>query len=189
MYFPTKYNCLSQNKFHKGDFKIIPIRYEDRLDIMQWRNEQIYHLRQDKTLKEKTQDNYFKGTIAGLFDQNNPNQILFSFIKNEVCVGYGGLVHINWLDKNAEISFIMKTDLETKYFEIYWSVFLFLIEQVAFYNLKFHKIYTYAFDLRPKLYSVLINSGFNLEATLKEHCNFENKNIDILIHTKFNYDR
>ena len=83
----------------------------------------------------------------------------------------------------------MKTDLETKYFEIYWSNFLFLIEQVAFNNLKFHKIYTYAFDLRPKLYSILINSGFNLEATLKEHCNFDNKNIDILIHTKFNYDR
>jgi RimJ/RimL family protein N-acetyltransferase len=188
MRFPDKYNCLGQNEFQKGSFKIIPIRYEDRFNIMKWRNEQTYHLRQDKLLTEVDQDAYFNNIITKLFKEDEPSQILFSFMNGEKCIGYGGLVHINWIDKNAEISFIMKTDLETKYFEIYWSNFLNLIEKVAFCNLSFHKIYTYAFDLRPKLYNVLINSGYNEEARLVEHCSFSNKFIDILIHSKFNYD-
>ena len=59
MQFPTKYNCLNQNEFKALDYKIVPIRYEDRLAIMKWRNEQMYHLRQDKPLTEKSQEDYF----------------------------------------------------------------------------------------------------------------------------------
>jgi hypothetical protein len=33
--------------------------------------------------------------------------LLFSFLKNGECIGYGGLVHINWIDQNAEISFMI----------------------------------------------------------------------------------
>ena len=40
---------------------------------------------------------------------------VFLFKKNN-CIGYGGLVHINWIDKNAEISFIMNTELEMDIF-------------------------------------------------------------------------
>ena len=55
---------------------------KDRLAIMKWRNEQMYHLRQDKPLTEKSQEYYFKTSIAPLFDQDNPSQILFSYFKN-----------------------------------------------------------------------------------------------------------
>ena len=80
-----------------------------------------------------------------MFEQEKPNQLLFSFLENGKFIGYGGLVHINWLDKNAEISFVMKTELEKEYFSIYWSNYLSLIEKVAFETLNFHKIFTYAF--------------------------------------------
>ena len=111
MNFPEKYKVLSQSVFQEGDYKIVPIRFEDRLDIMQWRNEQIYHLRQAKPLTAADQENYFVNTVAKLFDEEKPAQILFSYLENDVCIGYGGLVHINWIDKNAEISFIMNTEL------------------------------------------------------------------------------
>ena len=39
-----------------GQYKIVPIRYEDRFDIMKWRNEQMYHLRQSKPLTEEDQE-------------------------------------------------------------------------------------------------------------------------------------
>ena len=107
MKFPNKYNCLDKNEFSIGDYKIIPIRFEDRLDILKWRNEQIYHLRQDKILTKEVQDNYFREIVASIFSEKKPNQILFSYLKNQKCIGYGGLVHINWTDKNAEISFLM----------------------------------------------------------------------------------
>ena len=59
-----------------------------------------------------------------------------------------------------------------------------MIERVAFEQLKMHKIFTYAFDLRPHLYEVLENCWFIKEAVLKEHAFFENEFIDVVIHSK-----
>ena len=177
------YKCLAKQKYTLNEFQIVPIRNEDRYDIMKWRNEQIYHLRQSKPLDKTSQDFYFDIVIAKHFEKDYPDQILFSYLENKKCVGYGGLVHINWVDKNAELSFIMKTSQE-KQFDLHWSNFLALIEQVAYNELNFHKIYTYAFDIRPHLYNVLEKNGFQKEAILKEHSYFENKFIDVLIHSK-----
>ena len=181
-----KYKALNQNIFSNGEYKIVPLRFEDRIDIMNWRNEQMYHLRQDKLLTEKTQEKYFKETISSLFEQQKPNQILFSYLKNDKCIGYGGLVHINWIDKNAEISFIMNTDLEENHFHFHWSTYLKMIESLAFEELGFHKLYVYAFDLRPHLYKVLLDSNYFRDAILKEHCCFDNQFIDVVIHSKLN---
>jgi RimJ/RimL family protein N-acetyltransferase len=179
------YKVLNKQKYTEGNFSIVPIRYEDRLNILNWRNEQIYHLRQSKPLTVEDQENYFNTVVNKLFAKDHPNQILFSFLENDVCIGYGGLVHINWIDKNAEISFIMNTELEKKSFKQYWILFLNLIEQVAFTDLKLNKISTYAFDLRPKLYPLLEDLGFTKEAVLHKHCLFESEYIDVVIHSKF----
>jgi RimJ/RimL family protein N-acetyltransferase len=180
------YKCLSNQVLGSDNFKIVPIRYEDRFDILKWRNEQIYHLRQDKPLTAEDQENYFSIVVDKLFEQMFPNQILFSFLENDICIGYGGLVHINWIDKNGEISFIMDTALEKNDFHNNWTKYLALIEQVAFEDLKLHKIFTYAFDLRPHLYLALEDVNFIEEARLKEHCFFDGKYRDVVIHSKTN---
>jgi len=180
-----QYAVLNHQIFEHENYVIVPIRYEDRLDIMKWRNEQIYHLRQNKALTVEDQEHYFDTVVNTLFEQEKPNQILFSYLENGICIGYGGLVHINWLDKNAELSFVMKTDLEKDSFQKHWAIFLNLMEQVAFGDLKLHKITTYAFDLRPKLYPVLEQSGFKKEAVLKKQCLFNSEYIDVVIHSKF----
>ncbi|MFN4762605.1 GNAT family N-acetyltransferase [Gillisia sp. Q332] len=179
------YKVLHNQIFSKGEFSIVPIRYEDRMSILKWRNEQIYHLRQDKPLTEENQELYFNTVINKLFDEEQPKQILFSYLQNDVCIGYGGLVHINWTDKNAEVSFIMNTELEQDYFSKHWTFFLQLIEQIAFKELNFHKLFTYAFDLRPLIYEVIENAGYIKEAILKEHCFFNGSYIDVVIHSKF----
>jgi RimJ/RimL family protein N-acetyltransferase len=181
-----EYTVLHKQTFAKGAFSLVPLRAEDRFDIMTWRNEQIYHLRQAKPLTITDQDNYFENVVAKLFDQQQPNQILFSFLEHGDCIGYGGLVHINWLDKNAEVSFIMNTDLEAKNFAKNWSAYLGLIEEVAFGDLQLHKMYTYAFDLRPHLYPVLESCGFLREAELADHCYFEGEYKKVVIHAKLN---
>lgn len=180
------YKILNQQVYKENIYSIVPIRYEDRLNIMNWRNEQMYHLRQNKILTIKDQDKYFDKVINELYKQKKPNQILFSFLENKQCIGYGGLVHINWIDLNAEISFVMKTDLEDSSFEFNWKLFLRLLEKVAFNELFLHKIYTYAFDIRPLLYKALEMSGFNKEAVLKDHCKFKGEFLDVVIHSKFN---
>ena len=91
----NSYKALNNQVFTSGEYSIVPIRYEDRYDIMEWRNEQIYHLRQDSQLNKENQDRYFDQVISGLFEQEKPNQILFSYLKNEKCIGYGlSLIHI-----------------------------------------------------------------------------------------------
>ena len=180
------YKSLNKQIFTNGDYSIVPIRMEDSYDIMKWRNEQIYHLRQSEPLTKEKQDWYFENVVEKLFDLEKPNQLLFSFLKNEKCVGYGGLVHINWIDRNAEISFIMDTSIEKDSFHLLWSIYLELIEKVAFIELNFNKVFTYAYDIRPHLFEVLSKNNFREEARLKEHVFFDDEFLDVLIHSKWN---
>lgn len=186
MKFPNSYNILKTGQYELDNIKIIPIRYEDRFLIMRWRNEQMYHLRQKKALTEIEQNYYFDNIVSKLFGEDKPDQLLFSYLQDDVCIGYGGLVHINWNDKNAEISFIIDPKLEKEFFQYHWSNFLFLIEKVAFEALSLRKIYTYAFDLRPHLYKAVEASGFKKEAELKEHFLHNSKFKSVVIHSKWN---
>ena len=180
------YVILNKQVFTSGRYKIVPIRFNDRYNIMQWRNEQIYHLRQSEPLSVKMQDAYFENVVSKLFTNERPSQILFSFLKDEECIGYGGLVHLNYIDRNAEISFVMKTDLQDLFFEKFWTEYLNLIKQPAFKELKLRKIYTYAFDVRERLYPAIENAGFSLEARLHEHCCVRDEYRDVVVHSFWN---
>lgn len=180
------YRKLNKQEFRIGEYGLAPLRYQDRFEIMKWRNEQIFHLRQNKPLTEEDQENYFQHVISKLFDSESPNQILFSYLLGDKCLGYGGLVHINWVDQNAELSFLMDTELEKNQFEFHYTNYLQLIQEVAFSELNLHKIYTYAFDVRPYLYPVLEKNGFHLDARLKEHTYFDGEYKDVLIHSIIN---
>lgn len=182
------YKCLSKLTFELDSFSLVPIRDEDKYAILEIRNQQLYHLRQSEILTKNKQDDYFSQVVSKLFHMERPSQILFSFLRNNKFIGYGGLVHINWVDKNAEISFIMKTELEKENFHFIWFNYLKLIEEVAFTDLKLHKIFTYAFDLRPHLYTVLKSVDYLEDARLKEHCLFDGNYIDVVIHSKINRD-
>ena len=60
MIFPNVYKALSKNIFKSQEYQIVPIRYKDRLNIMKWRNEQIYHLRQSELLTILSHKDIFK---------------------------------------------------------------------------------------------------------------------------------
>ena len=180
------YRCLGRNEFFENGLRLVPIRDEDKNLLMKWRNEQIHHLRQAAPLTPESQEKYFKEVISPLFEKDKPGQLLFSLLKDESCIGYGGLVHMNWIDHHAEVSFLMDTSLQAEYFDTFWSSFLRMISQVAFTELGFRKIFTYAFDIRPHLYPVLINAGYVQEARLKDHCLIEGRYYDVLIHSLFN---
>ena len=181
-----QYICLQHQEQHLGDYSIVPLRYEDRFSIMKWRNAQIYHLRQARPLTADDQQRYFDNVVSKLYDNPKPDQILFSYLEKGVCIGYGGLVHINWIDCNGEISFIMDTQLEKDHFAEHWSNYLTMLKAVAFDDLGLHKIYTYAFDLRPHLYTMLEANGYKREATLKEHCLFNGEYKDVVLHSLWN---
>ena len=181
-----KYKCLNKQVFVIDEFQLVPIRYKDRYKIMKWRNDQIYHLRQKDILTKSKQDLYFGNVVSKQFDLEKPDQLLFSFLKKDICLGYGGLVHLNWTERNAEVSFVMDTNQEALNFVYLWNIFLILLKQVVFKYLSFHKIYTYAYDLRPKLYDALSQSGFKFEGRLEDHCLVDSKFHDVLYHSCIN---
>ena len=184
----NSYKCLKKRVFENGSYRLIPIRQMDKYKIMKWRNEQLYHLRQESVLTRKAQDLYFKNVIQTGFRKVNPNQILFSFLKNKILIGYGGLVHIDWKARTAEVSFLIDTEHEEKYFQNFWKIFIDLIESIAFNHLSFHKIYTFSYNLRPKLYKILKKLNFFNEKTFYKTLSKKVKVIDSRIDSKYSND-
>ncbi|MGR3811425.1 GNAT family N-acetyltransferase [Jiulongibacter sp. NS-SX5] len=182
------YKCLSCQEFTQGNIRLVPIRDEDKYLIMQWRNEQIYHLRQSRTLTKEDQENYFRKVVSKLFYNKRPEQILFSFLLNDECVGYGGLVHINWHDLNAEVSFLLKASLNSVFetFSDLFSIYLDLIEQVAFNELDLVKIHTTFYDIPEREWynRVIVREGYTEEAHLRKHKKIRMSLVDVFIFSK-----
>lgn len=157
----------------------------DKFDIMKWRNDQVSILRQNEILTEENQSIYFENVVNELFEKEQPKQILFSFLHNKKLIGYGGLVHIDWVNKSAEISFLTETSrsLGEETFINDWNIYLKILKKIVNNFLNIERIFTYAYDLRPKLYEVLLNSGFFEEKRIKNGITINKKNIDILIHS------
>lgn len=179
----NNYKVLNKQVYNFNEYKIIPVRYKDRYKIMTWRNDQLYHLRQTEKISKENQDLYFKEILIPQKKHDKPDQILFSFFHKSIFVGYGGLVHINWNNSSAEVSFVMDTQLEKNFFSEFWEVFLNLLEMVLKDLNILNKIYTYAFDLRPRIYKVLEKKGFFFEK--KETYLKNNKIISVKIHKKY----
>lgn len=186
----NRYKCLSLHESQSGRYTLLPIRDQDKYLIMQWRNDQIEILRQKQPLTRELQEQYFRNVIASLFDAQKPDQLLFSFLEDGLLIGYGGLVHINWESRNAEVSFITETSRsrDPKLFVHDWGVYLTCLKDLVLKNNLFAKIYTYAYDMRPLLYQALKKSFFVQEARLKDHIVISGEYRDILIHSYF-FDR
>lgn len=191
----NKYLCIKNQFLKKNDLEIVPIRHEDMLKIMQWRNEQTYHLRQNGLISKKDQNNYFKNVIGGLFNDPHPKQVLFSYIKQDICIGYGGLVNINWHDKRAELSFLLDTNLKKnkQNYQKYFSVFIELIKKVAFTEMNLNRIYTETYSFRSKHIAILENNKFVYEGSMKQHIYMkdEDRFYNSLLHgcLKENYEK
>jgi RimJ/RimL family protein N-acetyltransferase len=182
-----RYKCLSNQIFESGEYKLVPIRDEDKYEIMNWRNEQIDILRQKEPLTQEKQEWYFENVVAKLFEEEKPSQLLFSFLKKDELVGYGGLVHIDWESANGEISFLTsksRADNQDTFFND-WTQYLGLLKKISQNELMFHKIFTYAYSVRQNLFPILEKNGFKKEATLKDHISINKNFYDVIIHTYY----
>lgn len=179
------YKNINSDSFNNGIYSLVPIRDEDKYDIMNWRNNQLDILRQETVLLIEQQEIYFKTVVDKLFDVEKPKQLLFSFLENNKLIGYGGLVHIDWETKTAEVSFLTETsrNKNADMFISDWVNYLAILKKVANDYLNFKSIYTYAYDLRPNLYIALQESGFTEIKRHKNHIQIENKKVDVVIHS------
>jgi RimJ/RimL family protein N-acetyltransferase len=122
--------------------------------------------------------------VDKLFVLDKPDQILFSVLEKDTLIGYGGLVHIDWDSRNGEISLITDTARGGDQFRLDWVAYLILLKQVAD-ELRFEKIFTYGYDVRPLLFQALKESSFEQEARLKNHILIKGELRDVMIHSLF----
>ena len=165
------YRPLSPAEFRHGTYRLVPIRYEDREPIRAWRNAQLDVLRQATPLTAEQQDTYFQRVVLPLFEQEKPGQLLFSLLHDDELIAYGGLVHISWADLRAEVSFLVEparaADAAT--YRQDFRAHLRLLGQVAFESLKFNRLFTETYDIRPAHVAILEEAGFRLEGRLRQH--------------------
>src|SRR5690349_3615317 len=137
---PRRYKVIPKERFDHNRWSALPIRDEDKYAIMTWRNEQIDILRQEEPLTRERQERYFANIVDPLFDSDQPDQLLFSVFFDNVLIGYGGLVHINWKSRNGEISFINSTDRsKSGQFVEDWKGFLAILKVIVQQHLGFIK--------------------------------------------------
>lgn len=176
-HFPT----LTTGMIYNG-YALRPIHWDDRLAILQWRNAQLDVLRQIEPLSTSDQDRYFTDTVLPQFGQDFPAQFMFAFLKNSRFVGYGALVHINWPNRRAEVSFLTDPSrLNLPTFEADWSAYLHLLNSVAT-KLGLHKLTTETYSLRRDLIPILEANGYVQEGVLREHNLAAGKFNDSYIH-------
>lgn len=166
------YKCLANSQISDQDgYQLIVTRKEDMENIRSWRNAQLDILRQQQPLTREEQENYFQSILLPSFEQQHPRQILFSFLHNQECIGYGGLTHIDWDSLRAEVSFLVNPERiqDPLLYNADFRHFLTLLCLIAFRDLNFHRLFTETFAFRKQHIDVLENFGFIREGVLRDH--------------------
>jgi RimJ/RimL family protein N-acetyltransferase len=179
------YKCLKSNFLTDNYFEIKPISIDDIEQIRIWRNKQMHVLRQKKTITNSEQVTYFNNILLPAFNQEYPSQIIFSYFKDNILIGYGGLVHISWEDKRSEMSFLLNPELVEieNIYDQYFSKFIDFMKEINFSILNFHKLFTETYSHRFFHISILEKSGFELEGVLRDHIIIDKKYFNSLIHS------
>jgi hypothetical protein len=180
-----KYTCLKKNSFIDSEFEIRPISINDIEQIRQWRNNQMDVLRQKKSISVSEQVVYYNNVLLPTLSQEFPNQLIFSYFKDKILIGYGGLVHISWENKRSEMSFLLnpKFTVIDNLYEEYFLKFIDFMKEVNFNELNFHKIFTETYSHRSFHISLLIKAGFKLEGVLHDHVIINKTYTNSLIHS------
>lgn len=179
-----QYKVLHKNLYNLDDYALVPYREEDMFKIMTWRNDQMDVLRQKEKLTKEKQEECYKKIIEPTFVQEYPKMILFSFLKNDICIGYGGLTNVDYDIKRAEISYLVdpKRIKDGKMYGKEFSIFLHLIKQIAFDKLGLNRIFTETYDIRPVHIETLEKNGFRREGVMKKHVKIKGEFVDSVIH-------
>lgn len=180
----SKYAFLGKNEYVYKKYNLKPLRKKDIQLIRKWRNEQIDVLRQKKNISINEQKKYYNYLEKKSFYVKKPESILFSIILDKKCIGYGGFVHIDWESQRAEISIVTMTS-RNKNLNTYkkdFLAFFHIIQDLGFNELRFNRLTTETYDIRPYVMDLLKKTGFKLEGRMIKHVKIQNQYVDSLIH-------
>lgn len=180
----VRYLVMPTPNLSDGVLDIRAVQPADIDAIRQWRNAQMDVLRQTAPISPEEQERYFAEHVWSQIASSEPSQILLALESAGVLIGYGGLVHISWPNRRAEVSFLLTPDLEKKSDELIalFSRFLALMKHLAFEDLGLRRLCTETFAHRTRHIATLEASGFRYEGRLREHVLIEGKPTDSIAH-------
>lgn len=168
--WPSRYLFWPELHAEFEGFSIRPIAWHDRNAVRQWRNEQLDVLRQRCSLSVSDQNDYFLRVVRPQFEMKQPPQLLFGYLNGSDLAGYGGLVHIDWENLRAEVSFLAATErVHAGFLPRDLARFLTMLTPLARQVLGLHKLTTEAFASRAETMKALEEFGFAREGHLKGH--------------------
>jgi RimJ/RimL family protein N-acetyltransferase len=178
------YACLSKPVVRDGNLSLAAVQPDHIEAIRHCRNAQMDVLRQSAPITYDEQTAYYAAKIWPDMSSPRPGNILLAYLENGKFIGYGGLVHIAWEHRRAEVSFLLEPSLSqaNDAYARYFSTFLHLIQAVAFDDLQLHRLFTETYATRAHHISVLESSGFRREGSLKDHVRIQDRPVDSLIH-------
>jgi RimJ/RimL family protein N-acetyltransferase len=179
------YKCLPQRIYQNGEYTIEAVQPHHIERIRQLRNEQMDLLRQENPISKEEQIQYYEKYIWPELKSDNPKNILLSYKYKDELIGYGGLVHLSWVDKRAEMSFLLDSSIvkNDNHRNIYMSNFITLVKNICFNQLSFNRLYTETFEFRKFHIKVLCNNGFKEEGCMRQHIYVDNQYYDSILHS------
>lgn len=182
------WSCLTAQRFTHGAYALVPIAPEHIEPIRCWRNAQMDVLRQTEPISPEEQDTYYTRHIWPTMTQAQPVNVLVGFLHEGSLIGYGGLVHIAWEHRRAEVSFLLehaRIHDEIGYARDF-TAFLQLVREMAFNDLQLHRLFTETYAIRSHHIRVLEAAGFLLEGTMRDHVCLNGVYFNSLIHGALN---
>lgn len=180
----VRYLVMPNPYLSDGVLDVRAVQPADIEAIRQWRNAQMDVLRQTAPISPEQQERYFAEHVWPQITSLEPSQVLVALERAGVLIGYGGLVHISWPNRRAEVSFLLTPELEKNTDELIalFSRFLDLMKQLAFEDLGLRRLCTETFEHRTRHVATLEASGFRCEGRLREHVLIDGKPTDSFAH-------
>lgn len=181
---PLVYACLPHPRVEQGGYWLETVQPGHIQAIRAWRNAQLDILRQPAPISAEEQEAYFAAQIWPSLDAAQPATLLLSFHEGERLIGYGGLVHIAWEHKRAEVSFLLdpQAAVPVEAYARHFAAFLGLMKVLAFGELGFERLFTETYASRTDHIAVLEAAGFRREGVLRRHVQIGGRGVDSLMH-------
>jgi len=178
------YRVMPRARLASGELALRAVEPGDIEVIRQWRNAQMDVLRQTAPISPEGQARYFAAHVWPEKPKPEPNQILLAIERSGDLIGYGGLVHISWANRRAELSFLLASEFErlSDTRAAVFTAFLGLVRELAFADLGLNRVFTETFAHRTRHIASLEAAGFRKEGSLREHVVVDGVKTDALVH-------
>jgi hypothetical protein len=166
------YRILNNKTYLFSDYTVKPLSFYALMRIRRWRNDQINILRQKEKLSKLKQFLYYMEVVKFQMDKN-PKNILFGYYFNKKLIGYGGFVHIDWINLSCELSFLLDTKYyETNEYELHFLNINSMVLGIAFLELGFNAIRTETYNVRPIHLKCINEIGFKEQSSSNDNIIF-----------------